>query len=353
VRDAVDRHDTDSTIRSLYSTSIRNVSRQHDGSLSINLLTEANVIDPETCVDCGVCLPACQRGAIRRVPGWGFFADETCDRCGACLDSCDFGAISMDRPAEQSRVDADAVIVASGFEPFDPGANRKWGYGLAPGIITATELERLAHDEQYLPPSLVIKLATDGARVAFLQCIGSRNVAEGVAGCSRVCCAYALRMARRLRSEFPELQIDFYYMDLQYLGSSHESFVEECRREIQFVRSNPISVTADNSGAPVVRFDSIETNTVEERSYDLIVLSHGITAQSSNEELAKAFGIDLTPEGFLSAGSSPTTGDIPAARVYVCGTASGPMSIAETVESATEAAGIVAQALRPAARSTV
>ena len=351
IRDALEKNSQHQNIRRLFSAEITSVRRNRDGSFRLDVECSPNPIDPETCVNCGNCLAMCRQHAISRIPGWGFYVDDSCDRCGECTDSCGFDALSFDRPVEQITLEADQVIIASGFDPYDPKQNRKWGYGSTPRLITGTELEGFFHDESFVPPELAAELSDGEHRVAFVQCVGSRNAAEGIESCSRVCCAYALRMADRLCEEYPEIKVDLFYMDLQYFGKSYESFMEETRKRIRLIRSNPISVTTDAVGRPIVRFDSMVSDTIEENTYDFVVLSHGMTPANSSTVLARQFGLNLSPEGFFHVDTAGDPERLATSTVHVCGAAEGPMGIAESVGSALQVAGTVAVRLREMARS--
>jgi len=341
VRNELSRLDSQQNIDHLFSTKVVSSDRSASGGYEIRLERSANRIDHAACVDCGECVGACPEEAITFVPGWGHVIDESCSGCGQCVGSCGFNAIHAGGEPESIEISVDSVVVATGFTPFDPSINRKWGTGESDRVITGTELERLFASEQYLPTS-------DAERVAFVQCVGSRNVAEGSSLCSRVCCAYALRMANRLKTEFPEIAIDFYYMDLQHLGKSHERYLVETEHHVNMIRSNPIAVKHDAEGFPIVRFESMNDRRVSENRYDYVVLSHGITPSSDTADIAKMFGLHVTANGFLVPPGAEGDVDIPApidGRVLVAGAVNGPRGIAECVEQAQEVAAIVSNSM--------
>jgi heterodisulfide reductase subunit A len=288
------------------------------GSLEIDIQTKANLIDWQACVECGRCVEVCPEQAIEKVPGWKYYANDNCNACGKCVDACPVGAISLNRPVEKATVQADSVVLAAGYEPFDPAVNRKWGYGANPRVLTGSQMEKLFFEETYLPQ--------EARRLAFVQCVGSRGVMEGQKQCSRVCCAYALRMAGRLKQEHPELAIDFYYMDIQRFGKNFEEFWKQIRGKINLIASNPISIKTDDKGLPVVRYESLPDLACREQSYDLVVLSNGITPALDSESLADLFNLDLDAAGFLN-----TTGT---SRVFTAGTCKRPMRIDDCIEDA-------------------
>jgi heterodisulfide reductase subunit A len=294
------------------------------GSMELDIQTTANLIDWRSCVECGRCLEACPEQAIQRVPGWKYFVDEKCTACGKCVDACPVGAISLDRSTETSTMQVDGIVLAAGYEPFDPGINRKWGFGTNPRVVTGSQMENLFFQEKYLP--------VEAQSVAFVQCVGSRNVMEGEKHCSRVCCAYALRMAGRLKEEYPQLNIDFYYMDIQRFGKNFDEFWKKIQGKINLIASNPISIKTDERGLPVVRYESLPELACREQSYDVVVLSNGITPAAESESLADLFNLDLDAAGFIrpTGNGSSAAGN----RVFTAGTCKRPMRIDDCVEDA-------------------
>ena len=155
---------------------------------------------------------------------------------------------------------------------------------------------------------------------------------EGEKHCSRVCCAYALRMAGRLKEEYPDLNIDFYYMDIQRFGKNFDEFWHKIQGKINLIASNPISIKTDEQGLPVVRYESLPELACREQSYDVVVLSNGITPAADSENLADLFSLDLDAAGFIRPtgnGSSPGV-----TRVFTAGACKRPMRIDDCVEVA-------------------
>jgi heterodisulfide reductase subunit A len=298
--------------------------RTEDGLMELDIQTRANPIDWYACVECGRCVQACPQRAIEKVPGWKYFVNESCTSCGECVDACPVGAISLDRSTEQATVQVNGVVLAAGYEPFDPAINRKWGYGANPRVLTGSQMEKLFFQEKYLPQA--------ARNIAFVQCVGSRSLVEGEKHCSRVCCPYALRMAGRLKQQYPDLNIDFYYMDIQRFGKNFEEFWDQIQGKINLIASNPISIKTDEKGLPVIRYESLPELACREQSYDLVVLSNGITPAKESESLADLFNLDLDTAGFLSTAVRQTS--VAGSRVFTAGTCKRPMRIDDCVEDA-------------------
>jgi heterodisulfide reductase subunit A len=342
VRDAMSDLRRSRHVDGRYSTTVRELRRLQDGSFRIDVQTRPNAIDAELCVECGACAPACPEGAISLVPGWKYVVEDNCTACGKCVDACPVHAIDLNRRAAEDSFEVSGVVVATGFEPFDPRINRKWGYGANPRVVTGSEMEKLFQSESYVPEPL----KADISRMAFVQCVGSRNIMEGERHCSRVCCAYALRMAARLKDQMPDLDIDFYYMDIQPFGKGFDEFWSKVSGKLNFIRSNPIAIRNHADGRPVVRYESMEDLACREQTYDLVVLSNGITPSLGSEEVAEKIGLRAATSGFFAGGArgfpgaNGSGGESTGASggVFVAGTCRQPMRIDECVEDASTVA---------------
>ncbi len=299
--------------------------RSSNGSMEIDIQSSANLIDWKACVECGRCVDACPEQAIEKVPGWKYFVNEKCTACGKCVDACPVGAISLNRSKEQITMQVDGIVLAAGYEPFDPAINRKWGFGTNPRVLTGSQMEKLFFEEKYLP--------VKAQSVAFVQCVGSRSTMEGEKHCSRVCCAYALRMSGRLKQEYPDLNIDLYYMDIQRFGKNFDQFWDQIKGKINLIASNPISIKTDDRGLPVVRYESLPELACREQTYDIVVLSNGISPARDAENLADLFNLDLNTAGFLVSPGNGSAGTNPGG-IFTAGTCKRPMRIDDCVEDA-------------------
>ena len=321
-------------VEMVLSSTPRSIRRNSDGSFEIEIETLPNQIDWKKCVECGLCQEACPENAVKRVAGWKFYIDDTCNDCGKCVEACPVSAINLEKNLTTETLVADSLVVSTGFTPFNPGINRKWGYGDNPRVITGSDLERLFYEEKYLPDEIN---KDDPNKIAFIQCVGSRNIMEGMAQCSRICCAFALRMAGRIQQEKPDSEIDFYYMDIQRFGKNFSDFWATVSDKINFIRSHPLNIKVNTEGKPIVRFESIPDNKCEEDVYDCVVLSHGLCPSEDTDELTEIFGLDLDSNGFFRVPSyqrliPPLKGDV--GGIFIAGTCKGPMNIEECVDDA-------------------
>jgi heterodisulfide reductase subunit A len=230
--------------------------------------------------------------------------------------------------------EADAVILATGFKPFDP-QSKPYGYGRFPNVVTNLELERILRQRSI--PVRPSDRATP-ERIAFVQCVGSRDEHLGHLWCSKVCCASALRAARLIKMRRPEIDITFFYIDVQTFGKDFQTFYDGARDEVTMVRALPGDVFVAAADRLRMAYFDPKGRQSREELFDLVVLSVGITPAVDNRALARLFQVTLEQSGFLPG--------FPGPGVFSAGTARGPMSIAESIVSAGQAALQAAEYLR-------
>ena len=269
---------------------------QHTGEgFRLALLQRPPRIMPEKCTGCGSCMEVCPSpGALARAPGEVKVSlkEETCryfsaGSCSSCVEACPEHAIVFSDASWAVEVDCSAVVLATGFKPFDPSGKPQFGYGRVPGVLTAMDLEALLRHDNWSPNN-----GNDSApSVAFIQCVGSRDVRLGRNYCSRVCCGYAMRLARLLMHRFPEVKPSMFYMDIQSYDRDFEQRLAEAAQEVRLIRAMPAEVRASADGSAQVVYHGPDDSTVKE-SFDMVVLSVGISPQV---ELAGLLGMRTGP----------------------------------------------------------
>lgn len=312
----------------------------------LTLKSRPQVIDPQLCNNCGLCLAECPApGAILTAasaenhPRYAvnpevclYFQDGSCRRC---QEICPTQAIDLSRPETTRKLTARSIIIATGFTPAPPPQRGDYTNRQLPNIITGWELEEMVRQQ----PILV--RPNDGRpvrRVGFIQCVGSRDREHTY--CSRVCCAYALRLARLLHHRWPECHITTFYMDLQNVGPNPDDFLAELQKEIELIRALPGDLTPTADGSLRVRFLDEASGKGLYRVIDLLVLAIGIAPGRDNDRLAAMLNLSLDQDGFFLNGQGAAD-----RGVFLAGTAAGPKNILECITQATECAQQVRQYL--------
>ncbi len=328
-------------------TRLTGVARQN-GRYQVTLAQGPRYIDPKKCTGCGACFEAClgkAQGAVQAGPSahnqpFYVIRPELCPCEGQarpCQSACPEGAIDLDRQGLESTEMVDAVVLATGYAPFDPRHKPIFNFDVHPNMITGLDLERRLRDEGApVRPS-------DGQpvrEVAFVQCVGSRDLSLQHNFCSRVCCGYALRLGLRLSHAQPDVRVTVFYMDIQNFGKDFEGCLREADGRIKLIRSMPGDYFPVADGRIAVGYFDNEQRTVVRENFDLVVLSVGIMPRPENQALYEMLGLGVNEHGF--AAGAPA-GEV--AGVVVAGTAEGPMDIAESITHASRAAAQVARHL--------
>lgn len=322
------------------------------GSFRIAITQQSGCVDAERCIACGLCSEVCPTdpSAICARPGgatpFSYVLDEgLClrfkgERCDLCRESCPTQAIDFRSKAREQELSVGAIIVATGFDVFDAREKGSLGYGRYPNVLTGLDLERVFSREGGLtfPDN-----CREPRRVAFVQCVGSRDKRHGY--CSHVCCKYAMRFAGLIKFHSPDSEVTIFYIDLQTAGKGFAQFYEEHRESIRFVRGVPVEILQTAAGALEVRFEDISRTEVCRDTFDLVVLSVGISPARNAWELARVLGINMTSDGFYDVTGSRNSNETSVAGIFLAGTCQGPRDIPDSVAHGMAAASRAMQML--------
>lgn len=311
-----------------------------------------------------------------RVRQWACMATDRCLRCFACtvedlvdevtshptvriLQEWELSTVERSgdhitkigvRPTGESSetfVDAHALVLATGFEPYDPSEKVFWGYGRLSGVMTLADLYSYVRNDDLAGFAAG---AAEPLNIAFFQCVGSRDRSIGANYCSQYCCKAALRMALRLRHERPDWNITIFYIDLQIAGKLANSLLADASAQgIRLVQGVPGEILQGPEGTLEIVREQDGRNIRE--SFHRIVLSTGQRPSSSNKEIAAIAGLPLDEFGFVALSGLTDTSRTATAGVYLAGTSAGPKTIEETIEHAGQTAAAIIEDLERAGRT--
>jgi heterodisulfide reductase subunit A len=268
-----------------------------------------------------------------------------------CVEKCQREAVNHLMQPVTSEITAGAVVIATGFDKFNPSALDEYGYRKFDNVITSGEFERILSASG--PFEGHLKRPSDlrePKKIAWIQCVGSRQARkQGNIYCSSVCCMYSIKEAVIAKEHTPGVDCHIYYMDIRAFGKDFDKYYERARDEygVKFRRER-VSLIDQVPGSDDLVLKYLDANgEVREEIYDLVVLSTGLIASGAGRLFADIAGLNLNRYGFIGADRffREQTGK---EGIYLCGTALAPRDIPETVASASAAAACASAFLREA-----
>ena len=347
--------------------------RGHVGNFQVKVLKNPRYVDEKRCTGDGVCVEKCpartpdeysagmgQRKAIyipfpQAIPRKATIDAEHClyvqkGICRVCEKVCPTAAINFEETPEMIELKVGAVIVATGFEEYDPSKKREYGYGLYRNVITQFQLARLLDIDG--PTKGELLRPSDGKEpetILMIQCVGSRDEKANMY-CSTVCCMYALKHAQIIKEMvLHDAEIYICYTDMRTPGKGFEEYYKQTRDlGITFIRGKPSEIMEDpkTKNLLVAVEDTLlgEPVTLEA---DLVVLSCAIVPSQGTKRLAEMLRIELDENGFFKEAHPklrPVETNV--RGVYICGCAQGPKDIPDAIVQAKAAASCADSELR-------
>ncbi|MBI5585294.1 MAG: FAD-dependent oxidoreductase [Deltaproteobacteria bacterium] len=276
-----------------------------------------------------------------------------CSECYQCLEVCQAGAIDHALTGERLTLEVGAVIASPGFEIFDARLKEEYGYGRYPNVLTSLEFERVLSASG--PFGGHVQRPTDGRepqKIAWIQCVGSRDASLQRDYCSYVCCMYATKQAVIAKEHLPGLEPTIFFIDIRAQGKGFDRYYERAKGEhgVRYIRSLISRVTQDPRTNNLQLSYIDETNEFKTEEFDLVILSVGLAPHSRSAELAACLQIRTDRFGFCENPPLDTTGTT-RPGIFTGGVFQNPKDIPETVTQASGAAA-AAGALLHEARGT-
>ncbi len=335
------------------------------GQFEVKVRQRPRYVDLDLCTGCGACVEACvfkkgvpnefdaglskRKGVYIPMNGQGIpmkavIDEDAClylhrGKCTQkCLDACPTDAIDFEQKEEFVDLDVGTIILATGFDVFDPTRLSAYSYGQSPNILDGIEFERLSSATGPTQGEILTKDGEKPERVAIIHCVGSRDE-NANRYCSRVCCMYALKHAHLVRDKTGAEVFEF-YMDIRAFGKEYEEFYERVQEEgVYFVRGRGAEVVVLDDGKLQVKAEDTTLGILVAISVDMVVLATAMEPQRDADKVATIFGISRSADGFFQEAHPKlrpfhTNTD----GVFLAGTCQSPKDVPDTVAHASAAA---------------
>lgn len=322
------------------------------GNFKVKIKKKPQYVIADKCTGCGLCVDVCpievpnefEEGTTTRKAIYVPFAQavplvytidmDACIECYKCVKACGkLEAIDFSQKEEITELDVGIIIVATGYDIYDPTPIQQYGYGRYPNVLTALELERLLDEsgpttgKLYRPSDMKIP-----GKVAFIQCVGSRDDIHEY--CSGFCCMYTIKNSLILREKYPDLDISIYYMDIRTPSKGYEEFYRRAREEgIKFIQGKPSEIAQDpnNHNLFIYSEDLAKGKAIRDEA-DIVILSTAAEPRPDSRTLGSKLGVTSGTSGFYME-SHPKLKpiDTPTEGVFLAGSAQGPKDIPYSV----------------------
>ncbi|MFB0559210.1 MAG: 4Fe-4S binding protein, partial [Dehalococcoidales bacterium] len=266
-----------------------------------------------------------------------------CSECMECVKACEAEAINHEMEDEIIEVEVGSIIMATGYDTFDPSVITQYGYGRYDNVVTALQFERMCNASGPTGGEIMLKDGSEPQSVAIIHCVGSRdkNYCEY---CSRVCCMYSLKYSHLIK-EKTGAEVYQFYIDMRCFGKGYEEFYERISEEgVVFIRGKVGEVTdravaEEERGKLVVVAEDSLMSTMIRVPVDMVILSTALEPRSDAEAVARLFNISRSADGFFlerhpKLDPVATTSD----GIFVVGCCQAPKDIPDTVAQASAAA---------------
>ena len=338
------------------------------GSFRVRVLKRARYVDETRCTGCGICMSKCpvripdeyNMGLNKTkcihipfpqaVPAVPIISKEHCiyltkGKCRICEKFCEEKVIDYEQKDSIIDIEVGSIILAAGSQEFNAKLKDEYSYGTSPNVLTSIEFERLLSASGPTQGHVIRPSdQKEPKRVAFLQCVGSRDMQVSQPFCSAICCMQAAKDAIIMVEHMPEVEVSIFNMDVRAQGKDFDKFITRAQTEYgaRWIRARVSAVDINPANDNLrIQYDPNDGSPLHEDEFDMVVLSVGMCSSESTRKLAEKLGVELGETGFVD--SNPFDPVLTSrSGVFACGTLTGPRDIPETVMQASGAAGAAA-----------
>jgi len=331
------------------------------GNFKVKIKRKPRYVYEDKCVACGLCEEKCpvkiedkfneglsQTKAIHiqfdyAVPFKYYIEESPCLRlqyggnaCGLCQKVCPQDAIDFDMKPKYEDITVDTIIVATGFDIFDAREKPEYGFGKLKNVINGLQMERII-----VKAAEGVELKQLGKKVAFIQCIGSRDKQIGRPYCSRICCMYAIKQASLVKKMDPSRDVYIFYIDIRAFGKSYEEYYNRAQElGVKFIRGKVAELMENpDNGKVIVKAEDTLNRQMIQGEFDTVSLSVGVGPNAATDKIVNMLKLAKSSDNFIQEAHPkfrPVDTLVPG--VFLAGTAQGPKDIPDTVAQASGAA---------------
>lgn len=328
----------------------------HEGNFTVTIEQKARYVDPERCTGCGDCEPKCpskvfdvfNQGLNKRKAIYALFPQAvpntraidpahclylTKNVCRKCEKVCQADAINFEDKDQMIDLQAGSIILTPGLKTYQPEIRQELGYGKLQNVVTSLQFERLLSASG--PCSGTVERPSDGGhpkRLAWIQCVGSRNSHNGNPWCSSVCCMYAAKQSIIANEHDSEVRSTIFYMEMRAFGKDFDKYIEKAKNDagVIYKRSMIAEIVEDPETKNLLIHSVGDDGKLVKEEFDMVILSIGFEPREDAADFAKIFGIATDEYGFAQTSKLKPV-ETSRKGVYVAGTYQGPKDIPETV----------------------
>jgi len=333
------------------------------GNFIAKIKVHPRYVNMNECIACGDCSEVCPiiipdefdeglsvRKAIyipfaQAVPASYIIDMENClgntpIACGKCSEKCEKNCIDYDQLEREIELNVGSVIIATGIDVFDPRTSSEFGYTRYENIVTSMEFERLVTSGGPSDGQLI--RLTDRKipkSIAFIQCVGSRNMNRDINYCSRICCMNTIKDTLVLKESYPNIDVTVFYIDIRAFGKGFEEFYNRSlKKGVKYIKGKPSKIVEDKEKRLIIYFEN-EKGECDEKTFDMVCLSSALLPSGGCKDLSDILGLETDEDGFFKT-LEPSIKPLESTKegVFLCGCSTGPKDITDSIVEASGAA---------------